>query len=367
MRKSLIAIALFGLFALVSRAAYLESDVDDAGARIEPEPPRRIIPPRPHPDSPLIPLVRRVRVGTPTSRYGLTFFPLVLDRGVSNSEVLTLDEAIDRDSLRITETGPGQVPRVRVRNDARQPVFMMAGEIIVGGKQNRIIRDDVLLPAESGFVEVPVYCGEQDRWTEDKTGFKSGGLTAPSLRKMAAGSASQGQIWREIEGQLDRAEVRSSTRNYQQIYDDESTQRRLDECVSGLRRFCRRDTVGCVAVSRGRILGADLFSDRDLFERLWEKICRSYAAEGVIPYRGEKGGRRHVAIPDAAVIRRFLDAVLSARFSESQSPGIGRHQRLTGSASGHVLEFRGSVLHAGIFPERHWIRPFKEEEGGRRE
>jgi len=362
MKRSVIVFLMCGLIACVARAAYLESDAGDRSGPSVPEPPPRILPPEA--DSPLIRLVRRMRVGEPFSRRGLTFFPLLLpDREVFDWDVLTLDEALNRDMLLIRETGGGEVPRVRVRNDATRPVFLMAGEIIVGGKQNRIIRNDILLPARSDFVEVPVYCGEQDRWSDDDAAFKSGGLSAPSLRKMAADVAPQGHIWREIEGQLGRAELRSSTRNYQQIYEDAGTRRRLDECVSDFRGFCRGDTVGCVAVSRGRIIGCDIFTDRGLFARLWDKICRSYAAEEIVVYRGNRREwtQRH-AVPDDRAVRRFLDTILAAGFSEVSTPGIGRYRRISGAVSGHVLEFRGSVLHAGVFPARLPIEPL--ERGG---
>ena len=363
MKRSAIALVLLAAFAFTSWGAYLESDTEKKHPGGETAPPPRTIIPR-RPDSPLLPLIMHIRVGDPISRYGLTFFPLLLRRGVADSEVLTLDEALERDVLMVRESGTAAVPRVRVRNDARLPVFLMAGEIIVGGKQNRIIRDDVLLPARSDFVDVPVYCGEQDRWTDGDKAFKSGGLTAPSLRKMAADAASQERVWREIEGHLGGAEVKSSTRNYQEIYEDESTRRRLDECVAAFRGFCRADTVGCVAVSRGHVLGCDVFSDRDLLAKLWDKICRSYAAEAVIPYGpAEIREEEHRPARGGDAVRRFLDSIVHARFRDRPTPGIGRCRTIGGPVSGHVLEYRETVLHAGVFPAKFRIRPHGE--GGR--
>jgi len=239
---------------------------------------------------------------------------------------------------------------------------LLSGEIIVGGKQNRIVREDVLLPARSGWIEVSVYCGEQHRWRGSESGFKSKGtLSAPSLRGMAARSATQDSIWREIDGQLGRAKVESSTRSYQRLYETESVRRKLDECVARFPPFPDRGTVGCVVVCGRRILGCDVFSDSSLFARLWPKILRSYAAEVIVPLRPEprRSDRKIAPFPTSRVVRQFLNGILSARFSERRTPGLGRAWRISGPVTGDDLENRGEVVHAGLFARHVWIHPVR--------
>lgn len=362
--KRLPLLAMTGLAAsvLAASAAYLESDGGTDSRPVDPRPPR-VIPPLPRHAPALRGLVRQVVVGAPVTRTGLTVFPLQLGSR-PGSGFLTLDEALRRDELAIREKGNGEVPWLLLRNDSQHPVFLLGGEIIVGGKQNRIVREDVLLPARSGWIEVSVYCGEQNRWRGPESGFKSKGtLSSPSLRSMAAGAATQDRVWQEIDGQLGRAKVESSTRSYQRLYETESVSRRLDACVAEFRRFPDRRTVGCVVLSGRRILGCDLFSDSDLFARLWPKIIRSYATDVIFPMRPEPRlhDRRIAPVPSARMVRQFLDGVLSARFSDRRTPGLGRAWRVTGPVTGEDLEHNGEVVHAGLFAAGGWFRPIPME------
>ncbi len=271
-----------------------------------------------------------------------------------------MHEAIRRGDLHIREKGAGEVARILVWNEGRRPVFIMAGEIILGGRQNRIVRHDVLIPGRSRTIEIDVYCGEQDRWQEGKRSFKSSkSLTAPSLRRMAAGAASQDSIWREIDTQLERAEVRSPTRNYEALYRDRQVQRHLDRCVKYFDRVLPAETVGAAVFHGRRVLGIEIFSDPDLFEALWPKICRSYAAEVLHP--APEPFRRHrrpwPGNPATASVERMLHQVLSAGASRENTPGGGSYWRLSHAVSGSSLEYRGDLVHATIFPDVVWIHP----------
>jgi hypothetical protein len=359
--KNLIILTVLALTLGSAGAAYLESG-DSQRVPELPNPPR-IMPPPPDGAPALKSLIRRLEIGRAYHQSGLTVFPLRLRRSQS-SQVLTMGEALRRGDLIIREKRKAQVSRLQVRNQGASPVFLMAGEIILGGKQNRIVRSDVLLPGRSGVVEIDVYCGEQDRWQGGKVAFQSStSLTSPSLRRMAAGSASQDGIWREIDTRLEQAEVKSSTRNYHEIYDDQKVQRHVERCLEAFRKVPRSDTVG-VAVFRGhRVLGVELFSDDDLFARLWPKICRSYAADLATPmpepYLREKRRWPWPGQPGKSSVRRMLDNVLNAGFQRVANPGVGTYWNLNRTVTGNALEYDGSLVHATVFPDVVRIQPLR--------
>ena len=104
-RLPLLAIAGLAVSVLAASAAYLESDGGTDSVPIEP-PPQRIIPPPPSHGAALPGLVRRISVGAPVSRAGLTVYPLELGMGRGRrTGVLTLDEALRRDELAIRKRG----------------------------------------------------------------------------------------------------------------------------------------------------------------------------------------------------------------------------------------------------------------------
>lgn len=341
-------------------AAYLEEGGDQRRPEVV-EPPV-VVPPRPRPGNALVRLAGQVDVGTPTSYRGLTVFPLVLRNPAGDRDIRTLDEALNRGWVVIHEKDRATVSELRVRNDSNHRIFLMSGEIITGGKQNRIVREDVLLRPRSGFVSVPVYCGEKERWTESKGSFSSPRTMADrALRQMSSKSESQAGIWREIEGRMDAAKVQSKTRNYQQVFEDSKVSRHLSDYVSELRRCCGGRTVGVVVMVNWRIVGCDLFSDPRLLSALWDKICRSYALDPILrpePYREQFRRRRDGRAED---VRRFLNQVQNSHFSDARTPGEGYRLVVRGAVEGDSLLWRERVVHAALFPG-HTVRPMERRQ-----
>jgi hypothetical protein len=72
----------------------------------------------------------------------------------------TLDEALAAETLDITETSEGgSVPLLKLLNRGDDAVFLMAGEQLVGAKQNRILNTSILAAAH-GDLTIPVSCVE---------------------------------------------------------------------------------------------------------------------------------------------------------------------------------------------------------------
>lgn len=352
------------LFALSSVfGAYLDSDYKEADIRRPERPPEIISPiplprPRPEPQNPVTDLIRRIEVGTPYRYAGLTVFPLVARQAGSREGIRTLDEAIRNDWIVVREKDSAQVSELHVRNDSRHMVFLMAGEIVAGGRQNRVIREDVLLPARSGFIEVPVYCIEQDRWAGKTEKFSSpASMAHQELRKSAMSGESQDRIWREAATKADSMGVSSKTRNYQEIYDDRDVRRRVDSAVARFDRCVRRDTVGAVSVVGDRIVSCDIFADPALFSRLWSKLCRSYAIEDMSAIDAESR-HWHGFVPGISTrdVERFLADAMRSHYENRSTPGAGRAFRISGSVTGAAIVWDSEAVHAALFTG-HRIEP----------
>lgn len=347
-RASIFRLLVAGLFAspmAFVHAAYLESDRGDTPT---PSADSRPLPPNPPPaDNALRTLVRQVEVGDPVRYRALTVFPLTLRRG-TESNVATLDQTLARGWLTIQEQDAPSVPTLRVRNTGSRPMLLMAGEILLGGRQNRIVREDVLVPAESGFVDVPVYCGEQRRWQDVQPTFKpSGNLAGREVRGMAARAAPQSDVWQSIDSQLSAARVEAPTRNYQAIYEDGEARRAAAEAVRELHGVVGRETIGAVVFSRGHLANCDLFSDPELFAQLWEKICRAHAVDEYVFRRTPEG---KWPPPERERVREFLASAARADMTSQITPGAGEGLLVSGAVEGRALIWREQVVHAALFP-----------------
>ena len=95
---------------------------------------------------------------------------------------LTLQEAIAKAAVRVIETG--SVNQLEIENTGAQEVFVQAGDIVKGGKQDRVLTVSLLLAPNSGKVGIAAFCVEQGRWAargvEDVKRFASSATALPS-------------------------------------------------------------------------------------------------------------------------------------------------------------------------------------------
>src|SRR5262245_60881 len=113
-----------------------------------------------------------LRIGGSSQHGGLTVFWLTSVVPASALSVETLEEARASGALAITERAAPTVPELVVDNRGKSHILLMAGEILVGGKQNRVLREDILLPPLSGARSIGVYCVEAGRWNEGRRDFE---------------------------------------------------------------------------------------------------------------------------------------------------------------------------------------------------
>ena len=104
---------------------------------------------------------------------------------------LTLQEALAKGQVQVVETG--RVNELQIENTGGEQVFIQAGDIVKGGKQDRVLTVSLLLPAKSGSVPIASFCVEQGRWSargkEDHAKFSSAKESMPSRSALLAMAA----------------------------------------------------------------------------------------------------------------------------------------------------------------------------------
>jgi hypothetical protein len=253
-----------------------------------------------------------------------------------------MDEAFQNGGLAIEDSG--RVPEVVVQNRSERRIFLMAGEVVVGGKQNRMIREDVLIPPGER-VSVPVYCVEKGRWEGDVREMKArGSMTPPGLRLQAAQKAGQDAVWKEISESARKLSVESKTENLQSFYEEGRVRRQIDEYQKAFRPIWDHRPVGVVVCRFDRIVGAEIFGSSYLFSRLQYKILDSYIVDRLCYPMMERHPR-----PDVDDVERFLSRVNQARMTYGSTPGEGRSISISGAVNGSALSAGGVVSHLSLF------------------
>ena len=287
----------------------------------------------------------RLRVGPPQRQGNLVLFPVFANHVRVPDADLGLDKALALDLIEISELTTAEVNRVRVRNRAKRPVFIMGGEMLEGAKQDRIVGDDIVIPPGKE-VTIPVFCVEHGRWVAKTESFKSGRTVAgASVRRSA--KHGQSAVWSQVAEEQERLAAPSSTGALSSVRDSEVVQRKARPYTEALSDLPEDfpEARGVVAAVGGEIIAADLFSSRSLLEQLWPKLLESYVIEALD--RPRSGASLQVAS-----VQRWLRGLSRAARVPKETPGAGDLYELRGAGIlGSALVWDGGVAHMELFAD----------------
>jgi hypothetical protein len=211
------------------------------------------------------------------------------------TDYLTVEEALRKGLVKIVETGRGQVDELEVTSETERPVFIHAGEIISGGKQDRVVRASMVVPARVIDMTLPVLCAEQARWDGDKA-FSSLGLVAPSREMRLTNLAGeQDKFWRAVAqfkaraaapaGLVDKAQTSALGEEYTAKDFQAKVEKLRKELAEAVKAIgAGKDgnkPVGMAYAIGADVCAADYYGDAELFGQLWPMLLRSAAADAV--------------------------------------------------------------------------------------
>ena len=321
------------------------------------------------------------RLLDPVKYENITIFPVVSSFMQDTSPFLTLDEGLSSGEVIVSEQGAAGLARTRdgrpvavpqynaeasvnqlvLINRSKRPLLLLAGELVSGGKQDRIIGKDRIVPVGSEPLPLDVFCVEHGRWTGASSQFgASKTIVHPSVREQAAVAQDQKEVWNAVRsGTLAKAAPPPSAGNagaaasevyaprittesiqvtidgaaptqaYAKIYEGGRVGASVDGFAEELKRWFDRGTlglkgervVGVVVAYGGEVAWSDIFASGELFEHYWSKLLRSYAVEAL----ARPTYRETAAITDA---REFLRNLNGREVVESE-PGVYRWREIT--------------------------------------
>ena len=144
-----------------------------------------------------------VRVSAPASHDNLTVYFIHGPDAVADDKVVTLQEALERKWVVVHETGNVNVLAVENLSDDHD-LFLQSGDIVKGGRQDRLIASDLIVPPKSGKVSCPANCCERSRWTgrgaEAANYFaRSTDFAVGNDIKIANATRQQGEVWANVD------------------------------------------------------------------------------------------------------------------------------------------------------------------------
>lgn len=229
---------------------------------------------------------------------------------------MSLKEALAKGKVIITEQlGGATVNVLTIENISDDTVMVLAGEVITGGKQNRIIGKDLILLPHSGKIDLSVYCVEAGRWETVSTGtnqfngyFNVGSM---SLRKVVDKKQNQGEVWAHVDKLNAANSTSSKTRTYTAINKSEDFTKKLKTYSDYFIKVfsTEKNVVGVVVISGDRVLGCDMFATAELFKSNFENLLASYATEAIIS--------GSPVIANAQKVKDYMDKLLQSEAEQT--------------------------------------------------
>ena len=326
--------------------------------------------------------VNDYKVLAPITHGNLTIFPVISTKVHDTSDFITLDEGIRSGEVVVTEVGnlhsvmrrrPPYVPvrptgaevnRLVLVNNSKHPLLLLAGEVVTGGKQDRVVGKDRIIPGESDPVDVSVFCVEHGRWTNtsDKFDTHASVMLQPSVRMKAMADQDQQKVWdavgrsrTEMAGAVAAAPVPSATprpgqtsetvtvttsdalvalnatSSYAKARENKAVQKQVESITepmqkayeSVIKQLRNQNAVGVVVAVKGRIVWADMFASSSLLAKYWPKLLDSYASEALTA----QGAQREVSVKEA---QSFLENWQARHEVVDSEPGLYRQRELIG-------------------------------------
>jgi len=277
-----------------------------------------------------------LRLGKAVRHGALEVFPLWGPRAQAAADYLLLEEGLRSGKVKIEErAGGGSVPELLLDNRSRRPLLLVSGEVVYGGKQDRVIREDTIIPPMASRVPISVYCVEQGRWGGGKSFEKVGGFALPRVMK-AASFAAQGDVWRAVREEALKARARgdpgavTATGTLKAVLGSKRAAKDAEPFLRAAEKIFRGRTlpVGFVVAIGGKPQAAHVFASAGLAYKLSRRLLQSYALEAA---RSDvKVGAAKIAdvraflaeaMKDRGKVHRDLDAVQNLSVTGSRGQG----------------------------------------------
>jgi hypothetical protein len=275
----------------------------------------------------------------------------------------SLQEAMLRKIVTVHETST--VNELSIENVSPfEGVFVQAGDIVKGGKQDRVLAVDLILPPNSGIVPISAFCVEQSRWqargVESADQFTLTEMVAtPSLLQAVKDAATQAGVWKEVESAQYRvgAGVASDIRSEQSksslplALESDAVQNSAAPYTGNLYPVPQRfdDVIGFAFAIDDEIRSADVYSSNMMFKRFWHRLLKAAAVEAVAAPRMQKAR-------DVLTIETVGSFLSDADLGEQTVETVNERTQSVKRITQHVLFFESRDIANGyVWVHRNYL------------
>lgn len=277
---------------------------------------------------------------------------------IKGKTFLTLQEAMDQKKIVIHETG--SVGELIIENPSDVEIYIQSGDIVKGGKQDRVLSFDVIVPSRSGGMRVKSFCVERGRWSQrggeaaGRFSTSANAVATQDLKLALRKAGSQQAVWANVAKAQEKlaANVGGSVRSsrsessLQLSLEDSRVKKQANRYIRRLSGIIdgKRDVVGYAFAINGKVNSVDIYACNALFRKLWPKLLEATAIEALAEF--DKGKKF-----EPVALKTIKKCILDAERGRSSQKRVNDRIRL------RVREAPGSTFFETQDEERggEWI------------
>ncbi len=238
------------------------------------------------------------KISKPYTHKNLTLWFLQGGDQLIYDNMLTLEEALEKDIIKVLETS--NVGELAIENKSEHPVFIQSGDIVKGGKQDRVIRYDIIIPPWSDRIPLASFCVEYGRWSQrgnesySEFSGSSKRIASRDLKLATIDKESQQDVWGEVEelqaklnSNMDAAVENSESESSLQLtLENEELDKLTEDYTAFFGDLFNNsdDIIGFVFAINGEINSADFYGSAQLFRKTWPRLIEATSVEAIAEY-----------------------------------------------------------------------------------
>ena len=183
----------------------------------------------------------------------------------------------------------GTVNAVDITNNSDKKLYIIAGEVIIGGKQDRMITVDVLIEPNSKK-RVDVCCVEQGRWSTraNSQGYEFTNVAKANvqmgikLKTLDNGTGAQHAVWEEVSRGNSAINNSNTSDTYNKVISHnekqiEKANKQLNDELAKIENVC-----GFIVCINGKIKGVEFFASPSILALYEEKLLNSFILDALL-------------------------------------------------------------------------------------
>ena len=231
----------------------------------------------------------------------LQIFMLAGENSITNKKYISLTKALELKYSTVEETG--SVNELSITNHSEHYIFIHAGDIVKGGRQDRTISYDVIIPPYAKKIPLTSFCVESARWqkrgNESVSEFSANDniLSSRKLKVASKAQGNQSEVWKEVSEQQSKLNSNVSyfaDKNIDVTSNSSGSSLQLsleNEDLDSIKNSYRihfeylinefPESTGFAYAINGEVYGIELYNSKDLFIDLWGKLLNACIIESI--------------------------------------------------------------------------------------